>query len=419
MGDIMYTLIENAKKEILIMNNKIKNSGGEYNIFNVLGIERVEVFTHSKIIYSLLNPNSGHYMGKKYLELFIEHVLEIKNPLDLSKEWYVDREWPFPDGRIDFVIHNKSIFIAIEMKTDARDQENQLARYERYAKSTNQNYKVFYLTLHGSEATDNSIKRMQGSYNKISFKNHILNWLNLCIKDTPVDNKVIDVLNQYRDLVNKLVSNQDKEGIKEMAQLINNPENYRAYLKLRESENLMKQEFIEKFLNKMDEKLKRINMNFKSISTENNKSLAKSFINDSTVRIGYQLDTNKHMDLSNGKKYTLVLAIDIGESVGDMVIGYSLQEIENNVVCESNVNINNLGLSKEDKEKISKTLDLNEKYYNTCFDGIWIYWKYINSENIKKYEFRRFNDPVIDMLDANKFEHEMNKIEGIVKENLN
>lgn len=125
------------------------------------------------------------------------------------------------------------------------------------------------------------------------------------------------------------------------------------------------------------------------------------------------------MDLSNGKKYTLVLAIDIGESVGDMVIGYSLQEIENNVVCESNVNINNLGLSKEDKEKISKTLDLNEKYYNTCFDGIWIYWKYINSENIKKYEFRRFNDPVIDMLDANKFEHEMNKIEGIVKENLN
>lgn len=292
MGDIMYTLIENAKKEILIMNNKIKNSGGEYNIFNVLGIERDEVFTHSKIIYSLLNPNSGHYMGKKYLELFIEHVLGIKNPLDLSKEWYAEREWPFPDGRIDFVMHNKSIFIAIEMKIDARDQENQLARYEKYAKSINQNYKIFYLTLHGSEATDNSIQRMQGSYNKISFKNHILNWLNLCIKNTPVDNKVISALNQYKDLVNKLISNQDKEGTKEMAQLISNPENYRAYLKLRESENLMKQEFIEKFLNKMEEKLKRINMNFKSISTENNKSLAKSFINDSTVRIGYQLDTN-------------------------------------------------------------------------------------------------------------------------------
>ena len=101
-------------------------------------------------------------MGKKYLELFIEHVLGIKNALDLSKEWYVDREWPFPDGRIDFVIHNKSIFIAIEMKIDAGDQDNQLARYERYAKSRNQNYKVFYLTLHGSEATDNSIKKNAG-----------------------------------------------------------------------------------------------------------------------------------------------------------------------------------------------------------------------------------------------------------------
>lgn len=53
----MDILIENAKKEILIMNNKIKNSGGEYNIFNVLGIERDEVFTHSKIIYSFINQS--------------------------------------------------------------------------------------------------------------------------------------------------------------------------------------------------------------------------------------------------------------------------------------------------------------------------------------------------------------------------
>ena len=54
MGDFMDTLIEKAKNEILIINDKIKKNGGEYNVFNVLGIERDEVFTHSNIIYSFL-----------------------------------------------------------------------------------------------------------------------------------------------------------------------------------------------------------------------------------------------------------------------------------------------------------------------------------------------------------------------------
>lgn len=418
MGDFMDTLIEKAKNEILIINDKIKKNGGEYNIFNVLGIERDEVFTHSNIIYSFLNQDSGHFMGQLYLELFIEHVLGIKDPLNLSTQWCVEREWPFPDGRIDFIIHNNNIFIAIEMKIDAKDQNNQLVRYERYAKSINQNYKVFYLTLHGNEATYNSIQGMQSTYDRISFKDHILNWLNLCISNTPKDNKILNVLQQYKDLVIKLGSNQNKEGIKEMVQLINNPENYRAYLKLKDSETLMKQEFIEKFLNKIQEKLNQIDLNFRRISSDNNKSLAKSFINDSKVRIGYQLDTKKHINLSNCKEYTLVLAIDIGEPVGDMVIGYCLKEPQGNIDSTSNVNINDLSLSEEDKEKLSIILDLNKKEYNACFESIWIYWKYVSSENIKKYELRKFNDSVIDMLDSNKFENEMNRIQGIIKEHL-
>lgn len=69
--------------------------------------------------------------------------MEILIFLVFSK-WYVQREWPFEDGRIDFVIYNEHSFFAIEMKLDAYDQHQQLKRYEDYAKTSGKNYKIFY-----------------------------------------------------------------------------------------------------------------------------------------------------------------------------------------------------------------------------------------------------------------------------------
>jgi len=62
--------------EILLQEAKI-NRGGDFNLFSVLNIERDEVFTHSNMIYSFLNSESGHLMGDKYLKLFLEIVLGI------------------------------------------------------------------------------------------------------------------------------------------------------------------------------------------------------------------------------------------------------------------------------------------------------------------------------------------------------
>jgi hypothetical protein len=84
------------------------------------------------MIYSFLHPDSGHFMDKKYLNLFVEHVLGFNDPIELSKEWYAQREWPFSGGRIDFVVYNDNRYFAIEMKIDAYDQEAQLSRYEKY-----------------------------------------------------------------------------------------------------------------------------------------------------------------------------------------------------------------------------------------------------------------------------------------------
>ncbi len=58
-------LISDARAIISYRAEKMKNAVGFFNIFNVLGIERQEVFTHSYVIYSLFNHDSGHCMDTK------------------------------------------------------------------------------------------------------------------------------------------------------------------------------------------------------------------------------------------------------------------------------------------------------------------------------------------------------------------
>lgn len=213
-------LLLKAKK---VISNKIenrKNAGGDYNIFSVLDIERDEVFTHSNMIYSFLNPGSGHFMDKKYLNLFVVHVLGLKDPVELSKEWYADREWPFSDGRIDFVIFNESRYIAIEMKIDACDQEAQLSRYEKYAKSQSKEYLVAYLTIDGRDASDQSASGLERDYMRISFRQHISEWLKSCIDITPINNKAYNALTQYKELVKKLTSDQNEKEVEEMSEIL-------------------------------------------------------------------------------------------------------------------------------------------------------------------------------------------------------
>lgn len=244
-------LILAAKKILSDKIEKRKNSGGDYNIFSTLGIERDEVFTHSNMIYSFLDPDGGHFMGKEYLKLFVEHVLEINDSIELSTEWYAEREWPFSDGRIDFVVFSDIRYIAIEMKIDARDQEAQLSRYEQYAKMQNRrNYDVYYLTMDGKDASEQSTAGLQKDYHRISFSKSISNWLNRCIGITPTGNKAYNALIQYKELIEKLIS--DQKGVKEMSKLLHNTANYRAYLELKKSEQVMKEEFLRIQLLKME-----------------------------------------------------------------------------------------------------------------------------------------------------------------------
>ena len=407
----IYNSTENLLQEVkaIIKNNyeAKKNCGGDFNIFSVLNIERDEVFTHSNMIYSFLNSESGHFMNDKYLKLFLEIVLSI-NKACLTKKWFVEREWPFEDGRIDFVIYNDDCFFAIEMKIDASDQDHQLKRYEDYAKTRGKNYNIFYLTLDGKEPSSQSKEGMERKPYLISFEKHILEWLQKCIDETPVQYKARDALKQYRELLNKIINNEGVE--KQMVSILMKKENYKAFKELQKSENIMKQEFVEKFCEELEKRFDQNSLIFENIKDENLKIVEpKKFFSNSNTLINYEINIMKDFNL-NGSKFNVVFVVEISNSDnrndGTIVLGLKLK----NTLDGTYFNFIQNQITLEDRNNLMNLFNLNNYNKKDIMSSFWIYLDYIYTEGKGVYALREFNDNVINMLDSESFSKEMDRI---------
>ena len=200
---------------IIENNNKIETeTGGHFNIFTILGMERLEVKTHSALIYELLNPKGSHFQGYAYLKIFINDILKIDefdfNSVKVDRERYIKNF-----GRMDLVIENDQSLIIIEVKIDACDQENQIKRYNQYGLKNGKKYMILYLTLNGYEASEYSKGNSDIDYKCISFRNEILRWINKCIvaERTALLPGIREILVQYSKLIEK-ITNQLDEDIK-------------------------------------------------------------------------------------------------------------------------------------------------------------------------------------------------------------
>lgn len=215
MDDLKLINMKNIINHLRVIYDKYeelqKQTGEKFNVFSILNMERLEVRTHSAFIYEILNPKGSHYQGNKYLKLFFEMVLKIEGfdfeSVVVNRERYV-----YEEGRIDLVIENKEELIIIEMKIDAGDQENQLKRYAKYGERTGKIYKIYYLTLFGTEASEYSIG-VEGNieYTCISFQSDISNWLEACIRagNTPFLTSIRETLRQYSVIVKKITNQVD------------------------------------------------------------------------------------------------------------------------------------------------------------------------------------------------------------------
>jgi hypothetical protein len=216
-----------VSKEKAIQDEKYRR-GESFNIFKACGVNHYEV-THSSILAEFLNPRGTHGQGLEFLNEF----LKIKGIDDFAfndiEDVVVATEHAFSvktkegnyAGRIDILIHDLKKAIIIENKIYAKDQYDQLSRYEAFAKEHYpDNYKIVYLTLDQHDPNDESSKKV--SYIPISYSEHIIDWLTAC-KSIMIDKPLIrETLTQYIQHIKELTNtiDMDNENKKRLLDLI-------------------------------------------------------------------------------------------------------------------------------------------------------------------------------------------------------
>ena len=179
----------------------------DYNMVNVVRKENAEVGMHSNVIYSLIDPNGLHYQDDLFLQIFIKDVLEINDFGDILS--VQAEESTNEKGRVDFTIKSSKYYIGIEMKIDAGDSDNQISHYfkdleEKARKDSGQKVKIYYLTKNGKDASFHSHREIE--YKKISFENHILQWIENCQKEVRNITNLNEAFENYKDIVKKITN---------------------------------------------------------------------------------------------------------------------------------------------------------------------------------------------------------------------
>lgn len=248
-----------------------------YNVFNVLGVDNMEL-SHSAFLAALLNPGGSHGMQDAFLKAFIDTIAYggTKPELDTAHakvytEYNIGNITETTGGRIDILITDRSETgsgkdsghaIIIENKIWAADQPNQLVRYNNFAHEMYAKYALLYLTLNGegpSAQSRGTLNAQDGGYQCISYRSNIIGWLHKCAQlafDKPL---VRETINQYINLLQQLTNQNTMEQNKEqLIQLLTNKENFKQATAVEQSmPDVRKHIFQDIFRKQVEEQLKK------------------------------------------------------------------------------------------------------------------------------------------------------------------
>jgi hypothetical protein len=212
-----------------------RQTHARFNVFTTLLKESDEVRLHTRFLHCLLDPRGGHDCGDRFLTLFFKTLEDIKGLdhtgdgvcLELPTgdgQWRVTKEASRGHfGQLDLLLERPDFGIAIENKIYHHEGEKQLATYAQFLESAHpQRWRLIYLTLHGKPATT-----AEGyPYVRISYDEHILKWLESCLRATDQIIPIYQVILQYRAVVRSLTGKTlDAEHMKPIVQFVRqNPE---------------------------------------------------------------------------------------------------------------------------------------------------------------------------------------------------
>lgn len=244
-----------------------------YNVFNVLGVDNMEL-SHSAFLAALLNPDGSHGMQDAFIKAFIDTIAHggTKPELDTAHakvytEYNIGNITDTTGGRIDILITDRSETgsgkdsghaIIIENKIWAADQSNQLLRYHNFAPKAT----LLYLTRNGDEPSDQSrgtLNAQDGGYRCISYRSDIIGWLHKCAQLAFDKPRVRETINQYINLLQQLTNQNTMEQNKEqLIQLLTNKENFEQATAVEQSmPDVRKHIFQDIFRKQVEEQLKK------------------------------------------------------------------------------------------------------------------------------------------------------------------
>ncbi len=216
--------LQQLLKDVYEATKDIKQGKKEpFNVFELCGVWSTEM-RHSAILRELLDPQGMHGFKTKFLEAFFNQIGLEFNPNGCSAK----TEEAYSNGRMDIVISSGDVAVVIENKIYAGDQEDQLKRYkeEWLEAQSGKKQALLYLTLDGHEASNAE----HVDYQRISYRNDILAWLETCIEIATKKPLVKSALEQYKELIKKLTGkDMDPKMEKDIANVVKKSnENYLA-----------------------------------------------------------------------------------------------------------------------------------------------------------------------------------------------
>ena len=241
--------ISNVLQQVRLLKNKYNElaavTGEDFNIFSILRIKHREVITHTPMLAELLNPHASHRQGATFLKLFLETCFNEQERkqepavCNNSETFRVRTEERTDRGQFDiFLEKKKEACIVIENKIHTGARPHQLNNYYQDAIESGFNQiKLIYLTLDGSEPSEESLKAVNGQGNDlsiddvilISYREHIIKWLEECMKLQEVQriSPIREILFQYRDLLNELTGQPiNKRYSMDLIELLIRDKNY-------------------------------------------------------------------------------------------------------------------------------------------------------------------------------------------------
>lgn len=214
-------LSRETERTILKSEERLKATKGRFNLFTTLLKVHDENRLHSRFIHFLLNPHESHDCGDLFLRSFAEAICGQNNlsPIHtLIDDNFINgrTEQPTDQGRrIDIYLEFKGGIIALENKIHASEQPEQIQHYAKFIGSFKKKPFLLYLTPHGEDSqTANG-----ATYTSISYEEHILKWIEICLSKTYEFVNVNIALQQYRNVVRELLGRnhymEDVQAIKE------------------------------------------------------------------------------------------------------------------------------------------------------------------------------------------------------------